>query len=119
MEQRSPGHTVLDDKIYRKGMLDFQARHRGAAWTRLDYLNDPEAYAKQEELKAMRICADALIRFAERHAEKARELAAQEADPQRKAELERIAEVCTPRPGPRPPRLLGGAASTTGSSTWA
>ena len=28
MEQRSPGHTVLDDKIYRKGMLDFQAGYR-------------------------------------------------------------------------------------------
>ena len=23
MEQRAPGHTVLDDKIYHKGMLDF------------------------------------------------------------------------------------------------
>jgi pyruvate-formate lyase len=26
MEQRAPGHTVLDDKIYHQGMLDFQAR---------------------------------------------------------------------------------------------
>ncbi|MEJ2209073.1 MAG: pyruvate formate lyase family protein, partial [Anaerolineae bacterium] len=25
MEQRSPGHTVLDDKIYRRGMVDFMA----------------------------------------------------------------------------------------------
>src|SRR5512147_2192091 len=25
MEQRAPGHTVLDDKIYRKGLADFQA----------------------------------------------------------------------------------------------
>ncbi|MCJ7776927.1 MAG: hypothetical protein MUP16_01255, partial [Sedimentisphaerales bacterium] len=24
MEQRAPGHTVLDDKIYHKGMLDFK-----------------------------------------------------------------------------------------------
>ena len=24
MEQRSPGHTVLDDKIYHKGFVDFQ-----------------------------------------------------------------------------------------------
>jgi pyruvate-formate lyase len=24
MEQRSPGHTVLDDKIYRKGVVDFK-----------------------------------------------------------------------------------------------
>ncbi len=94
MEQRAPGHTVLDDKIYRKGMLDFIAEI-DASLQNLDYLHDPEAYARQEELKAMRICAQAMIRFAERHAEKARELAGGESVPQRKAELERIADVCT------------------------
>lgn len=102
MEQRSPGHTVLDDKIYHKGMLDFKQdiqQHLDS----LDYLNDPDAYDKQEELKAMDICVDALIRFAERHAEKARELAQQEEDPQRKKELERIAEICTHIPA-HPPR---------------
>ena len=118
MEQRSPGHTVLDDKIYRKGMIDPSAALRQAQddssgrgfkqdiqrrLESLDYLNDPEAYVKQEELKAMAICADALIRFAERHAEKARELAQREKDPQRKKELERIAEVCTHVPA-HPPR---------------
>jgi formate C-acetyltransferase len=50
----------------------------------------------------MRICADALIRFAERHAERARELSLQETDPQRKAELERIAEVCSRVPAHAP-----------------
>ena len=92
MEQRSPGHTVLDDKIYHKGFLDFKQDIQQSL-DNLDYLNDPEAYDKQEQLKAMDICADALIRFAERHAEKAQELAQQETDPQRKKELERIAEV--------------------------
>jgi len=101
MEQRSPGHTVLDDKIYRKGMLDFKQDIQQSLDT-LDYLNDPEAYAKREQLKAMDICADGLIRFAERHAEKARELARQEANPQRKAELERIAEVCSRVPAHAP-----------------
>ena len=93
MEQRAPGHTVLDDKIYHKGMLDFQAeiRERLAA---LDYLNDARAYEKQEELKAMDIAAGALIRFGERHAALARRLAATETDPQRQAELEKIAEIC-------------------------
>ena len=101
MEQRSPGHTVLDGKIYRKGMLDFkQDIHRSL--DSLDYLNDPQAYNKQEQLKAMDICADALIRFAERHAEKARELAQQESDPGRKNELERIAEVCSHVPAHAP-----------------
>jgi formate C-acetyltransferase len=94
MEQRSPGHTVLDDKIYRKGFLDFK-RDIQQSLDNLDYLNDPDAYDKQEELKAMDICADALIRFAERHAEKAQKLTQQETDPQRKKELERIVEVCS------------------------
>jgi len=101
MEQRSPGHTVLDDKIYHKGFLDFEHDIQQSL-EGLDYLADPEAYAKQEELKAMLICADALIRFAERHAEKALELARQEADPRRKAELERIAEVCSHVPAHTP-----------------
>jgi trans-4-hydroxy-L-proline dehydratase len=93
MEQRAPGHTVLDDKIYRKGMLDFK-RDIAQSLSQLDYLNDAQAYAKEQELRAMSICADALIRFGERHAEKARELAQHESDPQRQQELERIAEVC-------------------------
>ncbi len=101
MEQRSPGHTVLDNKIYRKGMLDFKQDIQRSL-DGLDYMNDPQAYAKQEELKAMFICADAVIRFAQRHAEKARELAAKESDPQRKAELERIAEVCSRVPAHAP-----------------
>lgn len=101
MEQRSPGHTVLDDKIYRKGMLDFK-RDIQRSLDSLDYFNDPKVYAKQEELKAMLICADALIRFAQRHAEKARDLAEQESDPQRKAELERIAQVCSHIPADPP-----------------
>jgi pyruvate formate-lyase/glycerol dehydratase family glycyl radical enzyme len=101
MEQRAPGHTVLDDKIYHKGFLDFDQDIQGSLQN-LDYLDDPDAYDKQEELKAMRICADALIRFAERHAEKARQLAAQEADPQRKEELGHIAEVCSHVPAHAP-----------------
>ncbi|NIO07732.1 MAG: formate C-acetyltransferase/glycerol dehydratase family glycyl radical enzyme, partial [Deltaproteobacteria bacterium] len=101
MEQRSPGHTVLDGKIYHKGLFDFKQDIRRSLDS-LDYLNDPEAYDKQEELKAMDVCADALIRFAERHAEEARGLAQQEGDPFRKQELERIAEVCTRVPAHAP-----------------
>lgn len=93
MEQRAPGHTVLDDKIYKKGFIDFK-KDIEKNMAALDFLNDPEALNKQEELKAMSICADTLIRFAERHAEKARKLAEEETDPKRKQELEKIAEVC-------------------------
>ncbi len=91
MEQRAPGHTVLDDKIYRKGMLDFIADIDRS----LDFLNDPEAFAKGQELQAMRICCLALIRFAERHAELARSLARQTEDPRLARELEAVADVCS------------------------
>jgi formate C-acetyltransferase len=73
-----------------------------ASLAKLDYVNDPTAADKREELRAMRICAEALIRNAERHAERAREMAAAEADPQRRAELGRIAEVCTQVPAHAP-----------------
>jgi formate C-acetyltransferase len=93
MEQRAPGHTVLDGKIYKKGMLDFK-QDIEAALAGLDFMNDPAAYDKQEELKAMAVSVDAIVSFARRHAEKARELAKGEKDPARKKELERIADVC-------------------------
>ena len=93
MEQRAPGHTVLDDKIYRKGMLDFIA-DIDAAIAKLNFLADPEAPDKREELRAMRVAAEALILYALRHAEKARQLAEVEKDKARKAELLKVAEVC-------------------------
>ena len=101
MEQRAPGHTVLDDKIYRKGFVDFK-KDIDRSLERLDPANDPDAGAKREELEAMRISAEAILRFAERHAEKARELARAERDPSRRAELERIAQVCARVPAEAP-----------------
>ncbi|MDI6809433.1 MAG: glycyl radical protein [Candidatus Eisenbacteria bacterium] len=101
MEQRAPGHTVLDDKIYRKGFLEFR-KDIERSLEGLDCVNDREAQSKQQELKAMLICVDALIRFAERHAGKIREMAQQEADPHRKAELERVAQVCSHVPAHAP-----------------
>lgn len=101
MEQRAPGHTVLDDKIYHQGMLDFIDRidHQLAS---LDYMTDPLALDRQEELKAMRICARALILFATRFAEEAERQAAQESDPIRQKELHEIAEVCGHVPANKP-----------------
>jgi len=101
MEQRAPGHTVLDDKIYSKGMLDFK-KDIADAIARLDFLNDPEAYEKREALKSFDISCDALILFAGRHAALARELAAKEARLPRKAELLRIADVCSRVPAQAP-----------------
>lgn len=101
MEQRAPGHTVLGDIIYRKGLLDLKADVESAL-ARLDYFNDPEASQKRDELRAMAIAADAVIRFAERHAEKAEELARLESEPGRREELRKIAEVCRHVPAHAP-----------------
>jgi len=101
MEQRSPGHTVLGDVIYHKGLLDLK-REVAESLDRLDFFNDPLAWDKQQELKAMHVAADAVIRFAERHAELAEKMAAAESDPERRAELEKIAEVCRHVPAHAP-----------------
>jgi pyruvate formate-lyase/glycerol dehydratase family glycyl radical enzyme len=101
MEQRAPGHTALDGNIYQKGMLDFKEQI-ARSLTGLDYLSDPEASDKAEELKAMEISCDAAIVFAERHADLALKMAASEAEPQRKADLERIAATCRRVPAHAP-----------------
>jgi len=101
MEQRAPGHTVLDDKIYKKGFRKFKTEIE--EWIgKLDFLNDPEAYDKRDELRAMAICVDALISYAERHAQKARDLAKKEKNRTRKKELNQIARICRHVPAQAP-----------------
>ncbi len=101
MEQRAPGHTALDGKIYRKGMLDFKKEIEEQI-KKLDFLKDPEATDKKEELTGMSIACDATILFAERHAEEAEKQAEAETDPKRKEELKKIAEVCRRVPAHAP-----------------
>ena len=93
MEQRAAGHTAMDGKMYRMGLLDLKERiaERIAS---LDYIYDPEATDKQQELEAMSISCDAAILLAERHAALAEQKAAHEQNPRRRQELEKIAEVC-------------------------
>jgi len=101
MEQRAPGHTALGDVIYSKGLLELKSEVE-TSLSRLDFLNDPEAFLKQEELRAMGVAADAVIRFAERHAERAWEMATHEPDLDRQAELRKIADVCRHVPAHAP-----------------
>ncbi len=93
MEQRAAGHTAMDGKMYHEGLLDVKARIEKKIGS-LDYIYDPEATDKQQELEAMAISCDAAILFAERHAELAEQMAAKEQDSQRKQELLKIADVC-------------------------
>jgi pyruvate formate-lyase/glycerol dehydratase family glycyl radical enzyme len=101
MEQRAPGHTTLDGTIYQKGLLDLKAEI-AQSLAKLDQVNDPEATAKAENLKAMDISCDAAIIFAERHAGLAESMAAAEPDGKRKSELLRIAAVCRRVPAQAP-----------------
>jgi formate C-acetyltransferase len=101
MEQRAPGHTVLDDKIYSKGMLDFK-RDIATAIAALDFENDAEALDKRDALRSMEISSDAVILFAARHADLAQERAAQEKGATRRGELEKIAAVCRHVPAHAP-----------------
>ncbi len=93
MEQRAMGHAIMDDKIYKMGLLDFKKEIQERR-KRIDWLNDPEAWEKDQELLAMEITIDAMINFAKRYADLARKMAEEETDPQRRKELEQIAEVC-------------------------
>jgi formate C-acetyltransferase len=93
MEQRAPGHTALDGTIYSSGLLEMKRRIT-CAIENLDWINDPMATEKNEELQAMDIACDAVILFAERHAALAEKMAEETADPERRAELLKIADVC-------------------------
>ncbi|MCS7103280.1 MAG: formate C-acetyltransferase/glycerol dehydratase family glycyl radical enzyme, partial [Candidatus Korarchaeum sp.] len=92
MEQRAPGHTAGGERIFRMGVLDIKEQIR----RRMESLNpsDPEYYEKIEELKAMDIVADAILIYAKRYAEKLDQMAREERDPERKKELEQMAEIC-------------------------
>lgn len=101
MEQRGPGHTVGSNKIYQKGFEDFK-QDIAEAIARLDFLKDPEATARHEQLKAMSICCDAVMVLGRRCAAYARELAERETNKIRRAELLQIATNCDVVPARKP-----------------
>lgn len=100
-EQRAPGHTVCGKKIYSTGMLDIigiidqqkEAFISGAESMKPEQL---------EELEGMKIAAQAIIRFAKRHAERLRELAETEKDSGRREELTEMADICERVPAHAP-----------------
>lgn len=101
MEQRAPGHTVADGKIYQKGFLSF----KDEIWQQinlLDYQNDEQALQKLNQLKAMSICCDAIIALANRYAGLAEEKAEEESDLRRKEELLKISRICRHVPANAP-----------------
>jgi len=90
---RSIGHITVDyERVLKKGFLGLKAEVEDEL-KKIDY-EKRGCLKKIHLLQAMSLCCDAAIRFAERYAEEAERLAAAESDPDRCAELERIAEIC-------------------------
>lgn len=100
-EQRAPGHTALGIKMFRTRLLDLK-EEIAESLAKTDLVNDPEGVDKRDELRAMDIVCDAMIRYAERYAERLEELAAEEKDPVRKKELEKMAAICRRVPAHAP-----------------
>lgn len=90
MEQRGPGHTCGGEQVFTTGYLDYKEKIQ-KTMDALDYINDPDAVNKCEELKAMDIACDAVIILGERYHRLALEMAEKETDETRKAELLQIA----------------------------
>ena len=101
MEQRGPGHTSGDDKIFKKGFLDFKSDIENEI-NNLDFQNDMNALDKKNELEAMKISCDAIMILGKRYEEYARKLAEDEKDIIKKNELLDIAEVCSHVPAHAP-----------------
>ena len=100
-EQRAPGHTALGIKMFHTGLLDLK-KQIAESMNAVDLVNDPEGVDKIDELRAMDIVCDAMIMYANRHAEKLEELAAEEKDEKRKKELVEMARICRKVPAHAP-----------------
>lgn len=101
MEQRGPGHTVCDDKIYKKGFLDFK-KDIEESIKNLDFNEDNEALDKKNQLEAMGIACDAIMILGKRYSEYAKELSEKETDLVAREELLEISKVCSQVPANAP-----------------
>ena len=81
------------EKVIKRGFLDIQNEARERL-SRLDLNNSVDLWEKKPFLDAMVIVCDAIMIWAKRHADLARDMAAKEEDAKRKAELLQIAEIC-------------------------
>ena len=100
-EQRAPGHTVLGYKMFNTGFLKIKEEIKESI-SLLDFFNDTRASEKLEELKSMDLACDAIIMYANRHADKLEVLAAAEKNSERKSELLKMAVVCRKVPANAP-----------------
>jgi len=100
-EQRAPGHTVLGYRMFRTGFLAVKEEIKKSIAS-LNFFSDNKALEKTEELKAMDISCDAIIMYANRHADILEKLALDEMNSERKSELVKMAAVCRKVPANAP-----------------
>ena len=100
-EQRAPGHTVLGYRMFKKGFLAVKEEIKDSIEA-LDFFTDNNALDKLEELRAMDISCDAIIMYANRHADELEKLAGDDINPARKKELLHTASVCRKVPAYAP-----------------
>ena len=100
-EQRAPGHTVLGYRMFKTGFLGVKQEIKQAIES-LDFFNDRTAFEKMEELKAMEIASDAIIMYANRHADELAKLSLNNTDRERKKELLKMANICRKVPANAP-----------------
>lgn len=101
LQQRGPGHTVADGKIYWKGYGDF-LRDIQERLASLDFNNDMDALEKRDEWEGMAWVCRGMILLGKRYAALARDMAAKEKDPAWRRDLLDIAAVCDVVPEHRP-----------------
>jgi trans-4-hydroxy-L-proline dehydratase len=100
-EQRAPGHTVAGKKVFQNGMLDLIAEIESHPL----FTADTETVNPQpevEELAAMKITAESLVIFANRHAHELERIATSEKDEKRLNELIELIRICRKVPAHAP-----------------
>ena len=93
--QGGDGHFATAHEWLINHGLEEMIHLAGQGLDHLDWKNDPEAVKKKDFYEAAIVTANSVIHYAARYAELAARMAAKEADPVRKKELEEIAEMCT------------------------
>jgi len=100
-EQRAPGHTALGKKGFNTGFNQL-IEEINITIHNIDHLEDPWSLAKHEELQAMKITAEAMIRYANRYADLLEKKAEEESIKTVKDHLLDLARICRNVPAQAP-----------------
>lgn len=96
-EQRAPGHTALGHKGFKTGLKQHMDEI-DQALDKIDQLHDENSHDKKEQLKAMKIAAMSMVRYARRHAEMLGQKAGQITNDQQRQEILELSRICNKVP---------------------